>query len=155
MKYKKNLQGFRFCAKNRHGPPTSGFFVVLYIYFDPKKEKMASFSTLEQRRIFQIDWQRWLYPLSSQKVLLGLQISARHSRLGIFKTSIFKRKVDPNLILKTLLTIRNSYDEFFLRISDDQVWSFIILLQQVFAVVSKIKFPYLRQFHEKFMKFRR
>ena len=51
--------GLRFCAKNRHGPPTSGFFVVPYIYFDPKKEKTPSYLTLEQRRIFQIDWWWW------------------------------------------------------------------------------------------------
>ena len=47
-------------------------------------------------------------------------------------------------------------------ILDDQVWFFTIFLQRVFAVVSKIKFPfifvhnyaYLRYFYEKFMKFR-
>ena len=44
------IVGLRFCAKNRHGPPTSGFFVVPYIYFDSKKEKMPSSSTLEQRK---------------------------------------------------------------------------------------------------------
>ena len=48
--------GLRFCAKNRHGPPTNGFFVVPYIYFDPKNEKMPSSSSLEQRKIFHIDW---------------------------------------------------------------------------------------------------
>ena len=50
------ILGLRFCAKNSHGPPTRGFFVVPYIYFDSKKEKMPSSSTLEQRKIFHIDW---------------------------------------------------------------------------------------------------
>ena len=41
-----------FAKKNRHGPPTSGFFIVPRIYFDPEKEKMPSSSNLEQRKFF-------------------------------------------------------------------------------------------------------